>query len=152
MGRILRWRSLQLCQSLVNGLYLLVDVHGLLHTTSLAYLHSQNNYKNQKALQETLPSLGLPIFGLRFYLSKTLQTFSVSYKPRWRISSFVSILVTCLLLSQTPSNVDTPRKSHLFLAMFHKHRKAAQEITNSEVNLGLWSDRIPSREFLYDVM
>ena len=48
--------------------------------------------------------------------------------------------------------LQAPRKSHLFLPMFHKHRKAAKEITNSEVTLGFWSDRIPSREFLYDLM
>ena len=51
---------------------------------------------------------------------------------------------------QVPSNDDTPRKSHLFLAMFRKHNKAAEKITNSEVTLGFWSDQMPSREFLYD--
>ena len=105
---------------------------------------SASLYKNQKALQETLPSLGLPIFGLRFGLLKTLQTFSVSYKPCWRISSFVSILVTCLLLKSSSKQHQYTKESHLFLTMFHKHRKAAKEITNSEVTLGFWSNRIPS--------
>ena len=71
--------------------HFLDDVGSLLDTKYKFCPHSQNRLHpnlNQNALRETLPSLGLPIFGLRFGLSKTLQTFSVSFKPRWRISSF----------------------------------------------------------------
>ena len=58
-------------------------------------------FKRQKALQETLPSLGLPIFGLRFGLSKTLQTLALVTSYAGEYLGFVSILVICSLLESS---------------------------------------------------
>ena len=58
-------------------------------------------FKRQKVLQETLPLLGLPIFGLRCGLSKTLQTLALVTSHAGEYLGFVSILVTCSLLESS---------------------------------------------------
>ena len=66
-------------------LLLLVNTHILLHIAFTICLHSQNVlYLNLywKALQETLPTSGFPIFGLRFGLSKNPTDLSISYELR----------------------------------------------------------------------
>ena len=114
--------------------YLPVNTHILLHRASTICLHSQNILQaclKKNALQETLPSLGLPIFCLRFGLSKTLQTIALVTNHAGEYLGF------CL------------HSCDMFVV---KVKLPATSIHLGKVTLGSWSDRMPSREFLYDFM